>query len=73
MATLTDACPPYDVHLNPLLELNLPALLKGELSPNFGMLLGLSAHASVALYYLVLIAGGTWLWRGLGQGRGERA
>ena len=73
VATLTDACPPYDVHLNPLLELNLPALLKGELSPNLGMLLGLSAHASAALYFAVLVVGGTWLWRGLGHGRRERA
>ncbi|MCL4180020.1 MAG: hypothetical protein KJ072_20015 [Verrucomicrobia bacterium] len=65
VATLTDACPPYDVHLNPLLELNLPALLNGELSPNLGMAMGLPAHASVALCYLVLILCGIWLWRGL--------
>jgi hypothetical protein len=72
VATLTDACPPYDVHLNPLLELNVPAFWKGELSPNLGMLLGLSAHASAALYCAVLVVGGAWLWRGLSQSRRER-
>ena len=65
VATLTDACPSYDVHLNPLLELNVPAFWKGELSPNLGMLLGIPAHLSAVFYYAVLIVGGTWLWRRL--------
>jgi hypothetical protein len=29
------------------------------------MVLGLSPYASVALYYLILIAGAVWLWRRL--------
>jgi hypothetical protein len=65
MATLTNTCPAYDHYSNPLLDLSVPALLKGEVSPNLGMALELPGHASFALYYLAVIAGGTSLWHGL--------
>ena len=64
LATLTDACPSSGIY-NPLTELHIPLFLKGEFSPNLGMVLGLSPYASVALYYLILIAGAVWLWRRL--------
>jgi hypothetical protein len=54
VATLTDACPSCSEHSNPLWDLNLPLLLKGELSPNLGLLLGLPPYASVGLFYLIL-------------------
>jgi hypothetical protein len=62
VATLTNACPPGHVY-NPLLELHLPALLKGELAPNLGTAVGLPAWGSVALFYAILIGGIAWLWR----------
>ncbi|MCW5554784.1 MAG: hypothetical protein KIS67_21805 [Verrucomicrobiae bacterium] len=65
LATLTDACPSYPTHPNPLLDLNIPLFLKGELSPNLGMALGLPPYASVALFYAILIGGIWWLWRRL--------
>lgn len=61
LATLTDACPPASIY-NPLLELHIPLFLKGEFSPNLGMVLGLPPYASVALYYAILIGGIAWLW-----------
>jgi hypothetical protein len=63
VATLTDACPSYGADLNPLVELNLPALLKGEVSPNLGTAMGLPAHVSIALDYAVMAGGAVWLWR----------
>jgi hypothetical protein len=62
LATLTDACPIPEIH-NPLLELHLPLLFRGDFSPNVGMLLGLSPPASVIAYYFVLIGGVVYLWR----------
>jgi hypothetical protein len=64
LATLTDACPSGEIY-NPLTELHIPLFLKGEFSPNLGMMLGLPPYASVALYYLILVAGAVWLWRRL--------
>ncbi len=65
LATLTDACPSYPTHPNPLLDLNIPLFLKGEFSPNLGMALGLPPYVSVALFYAILIGGIWWLWRWL--------
>lgn len=66
VATLTDACPPVDMH-NPLLEWHLPMFIKGEFSPNLGMVLGLTPFASVAVYYAILVGGMWWLSRHLGN------
>lgn len=65
LATLTDACLPFNSHANPLIDLNIPLFLKGEFSPNLGMVLGLPPYASVALYYVILMGGAWWLWRQL--------
>lgn len=65
LATLTDACPSFNQHPNPLFDLNIPLFLKGEFSPNLGMVLGLPPYASVALFYAILIGGVWWLWRRL--------
>jgi hypothetical protein len=62
LATLTNACPGYEV-FNPLTELHIPMLLRGDCSPNLGMVLGLPPYASVALFYAILIGGFWWLWR----------
>ena len=70
LATLTDACAEENIY-NPLLELDLPLLEKGELSHNLGMALGLPPYASIALYYIILIAGIAWLWRGLSPGENQ--
>lgn len=64
IATLTDACPDYSFY-SPLTEFHIPLFLNGEFSPNLGMALGLSPFASVALYYLTLVAGAAWLWQRL--------
>jgi hypothetical protein len=75
LATLTDACPPYDIG-NPLTNLHIPLFLQGKFSPNLGMVLGLPPYASVALYYAILIGGIWWLWRSLppvpGPGAGKQ-
>jgi MFS family permease len=63
LATLTDACPAYRDHPNPLLDLHVPLLLKGEFSPNLGTVLGLPPYASVAIFYVVLTAGIIRVWR----------
>lgn len=65
LATLTDACPPFNSHPNPLFDLNIPLFLKGEFSPNLGTALGLPPYVSVALYYVILMGGAWWLWRQL--------
>lgn len=72
LATLTDACPSGEIY-NPLLDLHIPLLLKGEFSPNIGILLGLPPYGSVALYYGILIGGVVWLWRRLPNGSEEPA
>jgi hypothetical protein len=43
----------------------LPLFAKGRISPNFGMILGLSPESSVLLFYVVLIAAIWWTWRHL--------
>ena len=65
LATLTNACPDFGMHPNPLLDLHIPLFLKGEFSPNLGMALGLTPYASVALFYAILIGGIWWTWRRL--------
>jgi hypothetical protein len=67
LATLTDACPSFPDFPNPLLDLHIPLFLKGEFSPNLGMVLGLSPYASVTVYYAMLIGGIWWLWRKAGN------
>ena len=67
LATLTDVCPAFIGHPNPLLDLNIPLFLKGEFSPNLGMMIGLSPYASIALFYGILIGGIAWLWRLTGK------
>ena len=64
LATLTNACLPYD-HPNPFSDFHIPLLLKGEIAPNLGTLMGLSPHVSVALFYVILIGGVAWVWRKL--------
>ncbi len=67
LATLTDACPPFNGHPNPLFDFHVPLLLKGELGPNLGTVCGLPGWLSVALYYGILVVGICWLWRKLPQ------
>ena len=62
LATLTDACPSFNEHPNPLFDLNIPLFLKGEFSPNLGMMLGLPPYVSIAFFYAMLIGGTCWLW-----------
>ena len=62
LATLTNASPPASYY-NPLAEFQLPLLLKGQLSPNLALMLGLQPWLSVAIFYLLLIAAIAWLWR----------
>ncbi len=63
LATLTNACPPFQEHPYPLLDFNIPILLKGTLSPNLGLVVGLRPYASIGLYYGILGLGSIWLWR----------
>ncbi len=58
LATLTDACPYYETP-NPLLQLHLPLLTRGDISPNLGRLLGLPPAPSVVLFF-TLLCGGAW-------------
>ena len=64
LATLTDACPESNIE-NPLMDLHLPLLRAGHLSPNLGMLIGLPASLSVFLYVGLLLTGACLLWRRL--------
>ena len=59
LATLTNACPGFDPHPNPLIDLNIPLFLRGELSPNLGRALGLPPYISIALFLSALM-GGAW-------------
>jgi prepilin-type N-terminal cleavage/methylation domain-containing protein/prepilin-type processing-associated H-X9-DG protein len=61
LATLTDACPSFNEHPNPLFDLHIPLFLNGEFSPNLGIVLGLPPYASVALFYAILIGGIWWV------------
>jgi MFS family permease len=63
LATLTNAAPPFSY--NPLVELHVPLLLKGELAPNLGTVCGLPPWLSVVVYYAILCGGIWWLWRRL--------
>ena len=62
LATLVDASPGSDVY-NPLLDFHIPLFWRGELSPNLGLLLGLSPFESVALFYTMVLGGVLYLWR----------
>ena len=67
LATLTDACPDYSIY-NPLTELHIPKLLKGQFSYTLGTeVFGLPPWASVAVYYAILIGGIGWLWHLTGK------
>ncbi len=67
LATVTDACPDYTIY-NPLTELHLPKLRRGEFSHTLGTaVFGLDPRVSVGLYYALLIGGLAWLWRRAGQ------
>lgn len=72
LATLTDACPLIDANPNPIFDLNIPLLLKGELSPNLGAVLGLGPHASAGLFYVTLILCLWGAWRQLSKGESGR-
>jgi MFS family permease len=65
VATLTNASPPFPGHPNPLFDLHLPMLLKGQLAPNLGTVCGLPPWLSVVVFYAVLGGGIWWLWRRL--------
>ena len=62
ITTLADACPSFNEHPNPLFDLNIPLFLKGEFSPNLGMVMGLPPYVSIAFFYAMLIGGIWWLW-----------
>lgn len=65
LATLTDACHNASV-FNPLMETVLPDFAEPHLSFNLGeSVLGLPPFVSVALFYLVLVMGISWLWHRL--------
>ncbi|MCZ7641026.1 MAG: hypothetical protein M5U12_36220 [Verrucomicrobia bacterium] len=67
LATITDACPDSRFY-NPLTELHIPKLLRGEFSYTLGTeVFGLNPWVSVGLYYAILIGGIAWLWRLAGQ------
>ena len=67
LATLTDACPDYSIY-NPLTELHIPKLLRGEFSYTLGTeVFGLPPWLSVAVYYAILIGGIAWLWHLTGK------
>lgn len=65
LATLTNASPPFPEHPNPLFDLHIPMLLKGQLAPNLGTVCGLPPWLSVVVYYAILGGGIWWLWRRL--------
>lgn len=71
LATLTNASPASSYY-NPLTELQLPLLLKGELTPNLGLMLGMPPCLSAALFYGFLVVVIAWLWRAAGQRSGTR-
>jgi hypothetical protein len=71
IATLTDATPDFS-HYNPLLEWHIPHFLKGQLSPNLGIALGLSAYASLVFFYGIFIAWIVWVWKKLPGNKNDR-
>ncbi len=73
LATVTDVCPSFHIY-NPLTELHLPKLRRGEFSYTLGTeVFGLNPWVSVGLYYALLIGGGAWLWRLAGRADREAA
>lgn len=65
LATLTNASPPFPGHPNPLFDLHIPMLLKGQVAPNQGAVCCLPPCLSVVVYYAILCGGIWWLWRRL--------
>jgi hypothetical protein len=65
VATLTNASPPFPGHPNPLFDLHIPMLLKGQLAPNLGTVCGLPPWLSIGVFYAILCGGIWWLWRRL--------
>jgi hypothetical protein len=61
LAALTDAFPDFYSHPNPLLDLQLPLLLKGRFSPTVATELGMSGYSSAALFCALLAGGVSWL------------
>jgi hypothetical protein len=63
-ATLTNAMPEAEIY-NPLLDVHLQDFLRGEFSPNLGIVLSLCPFQSAVLFYLGLIAGIGWVCKEL--------
>jgi hypothetical protein len=71
LATVTDVCPSFHIY-NPLTELHLPKLRRGEFSYTLGTeVFGQNPWVSVGLYYALLIGGSAWLWRLAGRANRE--
>lgn len=67
LATVTDACPVYDVAV-PLSELHIPRLLRGEFTYNaLSVLCGFPPGVAAGLYAGLLVAGLVWGWRASGR------
>ncbi|MCZ7641034.1 MAG: hypothetical protein M5U12_36260 [Verrucomicrobia bacterium] len=59
---------------NPLTELHIPKLLRGEFSYMLGTeVFGLKPWVSVGLYYALLVGGMAWLWRLAGAADAQAA
>jgi hypothetical protein len=67
LATLINASPQFPGHPNPLFDLHIPMLLKGQLAPNLGTVCGLPPWLSVVVYYAILCGGIGLVWRRLPQ------
>ena len=63
LGTLTDACPSFNQHANPLITLHIPSMLQGDISYNLGLVVGMSPHVSCMFYYAVIILGVIRLWK----------
>jgi hypothetical protein len=50
---------------NPLFDLHIPMLLKGQLAPSLATVCDLPPWLSVVVYYAILCGGIWWLWRQL--------
>jgi hypothetical protein len=61
LATLTDAFPHFAAHPNPLLDLQIPLLIKGKVSPTLATELGMNGYFSSVLFWAVLVGGVSWL------------
>lgn len=60
-ATAVNASPEGSIY-NPLTELHWPDFVEGNIQPNLGALLGLSAWVSITLYLAAIFAGCAWLY-----------